>query len=270
MQLGVISYFNGASFAAETRINYYNEDDFALNLWDINNFSKDLYLQSFLWPYDYEFTEGDGENINNDIFLRNPDVGPDVILDLALPNGRPGPDAYEILAFFAQSASLALGTKPANSFGSNFDLESLGLLGGSNIRANHSYQFNHDAAETWGFYTQLKSDLGFDATYLLPAIVNTLTTADESLATAFHERLDWFLQPITVSVHIKNAYVESPEAVDEPFTAASQRLAAIDDVFEKYETVDIRLIERPSFKALEISESLNIALYSLGLDEVQS
>lgn len=169
--LGTESYFQSNGFSSENRVNYYNEQDFALDLWDINNFSKDLYLQSFLWPYDYEFEAGDGDNINNDIFTRVPDVGPEVILDLALPNTRPGRDAFEILAFYSVSASLALGTKPVAVFDANFDLETLGMLGGSDIRANHSYQFNHDAAETWSFYTRLKADLGFDATYSVPAVV---------------------------------------------------------------------------------------------------
>lgn len=272
----MLSYFQPNGFSSEKRVNYYNEQDFALDLWDINNFSKDLYLQSFLWPYDYEFTEGDGENINNDTFLRNPDVGPDVILDLALPNEQPGPNAYEILAFFAQSASLALGTKPVAAFDENFDLESLGMLGGSDIRANHSYQFNHDAAETWGFYTRLKTDLGFDATYSLPAVVSTFTTADEMIPTASQERLNWFLQPTTVPALVERAYFEPSPVAVELGRATPQRLAAIDAFFEQYKTVDRHLTERPASSSRDVSESLKDALgplvivfESLSRDEAQ-
>jgi len=152
-----------------------NDDDYALGLWDTNNLGKDDILpdyitQSPVWPYNYDFEEGDGENVNNDIFTRDPDVGPNVNLTLTLPNGWPGRDAYEILAFFAQSASLALGTKSVSYFDSNINFETLGLLGGSGIRANHGYQFNHDAAETWDFYEILKAEIGFGATHGAGAI----------------------------------------------------------------------------------------------------
>lgn len=120
--------------------------------------------------------------MNNDIFTRVPDVGSPVNLTLTVPNGQPGRDAYEILAFFAQSASLALGTKEVDYFDSNIDLESFGMPGGTNIRPNHSYQFNHDASQTWDFYDLLKTVLEFDATYGSGALAGTSLPATDQLS----------------------------------------------------------------------------------------
>ena len=64
------------------------------------------------------------------------------------------------MAFFAQSVDTALGTKSIVQFNANIDLQTFGLLGGNDIRPNHSYQFNHDAAETWDFYDTLLNELG--------------------------------------------------------------------------------------------------------------
>lgn len=163
--LGLAFFFQGTNFAWEKAINLYNVQDYALNLWDISNFYKDWYVRWEDWPYDYSFEAGDGENVNNDIFTREPVVGPDVTLTLTLPNGQPGPNAYEIMAFYAVSASLALGTKEVSYFEENFDLEDFDMPGGSDIRANHSFQLNHDAAVTWGFFELLKTELGFGATH---------------------------------------------------------------------------------------------------------
>ena len=258
--LGVTPYFSGISFSWENSVNYYNEQDFALDLWDINNFTKDLYLQSFLWPYDYEFEAGDGENINNDIFTRFPDVGSSVELDLALPNGRPGPNAYEILAFYSQSASLAVGTKPVGIFDLDFDLESLGMLGGSDIRANHSYQFYHDASETWDIYVKLKNDLGFGATYGLSPIVSSVTT-DETLR--LQERFDgWFLPPLEVPAPKRRCYVEPLPAILEPVRQMN-RLAAIDASFERVESLDNLIMELPTSSYRDEFESLEMVFESL-------
>ncbi len=164
--LGLTSYLSGADFSAENMVNMYNEDDYALSWWDYNNISKEIFFiepasqPSAVWSLIYEFTPGDGENTNNDTFLRiNPVPNPDVqtMLTLTEPNGRPGPNAYEILAFFSESASLPIGVKSVARFNTNIDIEQYGMLHGSGILANHSYQFNHDAAETWDFYSDLMS-----------------------------------------------------------------------------------------------------------------
>lgn len=237
--LGNESYFQGNSFSWENSLNYYNEQDFALNLWDINNVGKEFDTQSTVWPFTYDYEAGDGGNTNTDIHTRvdprpNPDV--ETILDLALPNGRPGPNAYEILAFYSQSATLALGTKPVNAFDENFDLESLGLLGGSDIRVNHSYQFYHDAAETWGFYTQLKDDLGFNATYSVPAIVTAVTAAAGPLLENNGTRLSWFLEPMTVATFVERPEQREPFQAGPPMFLTPKRTANVDAVFEQYAT----------------------------------
>jgi hypothetical protein len=168
--LGLLYYFFGVNFSWENAINFYNAEDVALEAWDANNIGKEAFIQAPIWPYDYEFTPGDGENVNNDTFTRVPDVGAPVNLTLVDEFGRPGRDAYEILAFFSQSASLALGTKEVTYFDVNVNIEDFGMLGGSDIRANHSYQFNHDSAETWDFYERIKMETGFGASHGAGAI----------------------------------------------------------------------------------------------------
>jgi hypothetical protein len=187
--LGTAYYFQGANFSWEKAVNMYNEEDYALDIWDYNNFFKHDFIQSTVWPYDYDYEEGDGENVNNDIFTRFPDAGPpNVNLTLTLPNGRPGPNAYEILAFFAVSASLPVGTKEVAIFEENIDIQDYGMLHGSDIRANHSYQLNHDAAETWDFYRDIMIQTGAATTHPSPGLgsgmesVAQATSASASLA----------------------------------------------------------------------------------------
>ena len=175
--LGIVEYFQSSFFAAENTVNLYNAADFALNLWDLNNLSKNLHIQSPVWNFDYEFTAGDGENVNNDIFDRVPDGGgaTTTLTALTLPNGRPGRDAYEILAFFSESASLAVGTKIVNRFDTNINFAATGLQGGNGLRANHSFQFGHDSADTWTFWDTIKNQTGFGTTLPLVASVEEFT-----------------------------------------------------------------------------------------------
>ncbi len=86
--------------------------------------------------------------------------------------GRADINAYKILAFFAQSASTAVGTKSVSRFDTNIDIQTFGLFGGNGLDANHSYQFVHDAAETWQFYESLKTEIGFASTQ--PAFANSV------------------------------------------------------------------------------------------------
>jgi hypothetical protein len=178
--LGILSYFFGVNFSWENSINLYNENDYALDAWDTNNYLKGALNQPPIWPYDYEYEEGDGGNVNNDVFTRNPDVGPDVNLTLVDAFGWPGRDAYEILAFYGIAASLPLGTKEVSYFDTNIDLENFLMPGGTDIRLNHSFQFNHDAATTWGFYELLKTELGFDASHGSGAITASPAVLESS------------------------------------------------------------------------------------------
>ncbi len=182
--LGLAYYFQGANFSWEKGVNMFNEEDYALDIWDYNNFFKHDFIQSTVWPYDYDYEEGDGENINNDIFTRYPDGGPpNVNLTLTLPNGQPGVNAYEILAFFAVSASLPLGTKEVAIFDENIDIQDYGMLHGSDIRANHSYQFNHDAAETWDFYRDIMIHTGAGTTHPSPGSGSSIETLANKAST---------------------------------------------------------------------------------------
>jgi len=174
--LGLAYYFQSSFFAAENTVNMYNANDFVLGLWGGNNLVKDQYVQSSVWPYDYDFVAGDGENTNNDDFQRSQPT-PSVSLTLTDSFGRPGRDAYEIMAFFSLSASIPVGTQPLSRFDTNIDLQDFGLLGGNTRQANHSYQFNHDGAETWDFYETLKTQLEFASTQNAAASIGASVAA---------------------------------------------------------------------------------------------
>jgi len=197
--LGTQNYFQGAGFSSEEWVNFYNPEDFAVGdpnivtgLWDLNNIEKDSldfdlnpHFPSNAWPFGYGYVEGAGGNTNTDDFWRfNADFSFNLDLTLTDAFGRPGPNAYEILAFFAQSASMPVGFKSVNFFDTNTNIQSFGLLGGNNIRANHSYQFNHDAAETWDFYASLKAETGFGATHgVFAAAIDSTVFVDANSAT---------------------------------------------------------------------------------------
>ena len=276
--LGTSYYFQGAGFATENRINMYNVDDYALDLWDANNFLKEA-VDEFVdpigypyyywegWPYGYLWRSGPERdlNVNDDSFERyNPDETFNAFLTLTNAQNRPGVNAYEIMAFFAQSADTAVGTKSVAQFDVNINLQTFGLLGGNNIRANHSYQFNHDAAETWGFYERLKSELGFGATHSVPAIVSAISVSAESprLERESRERLGWFLLPSADSSQEAKPYVEEP-VVDEPMMKpALSRLAILDAYYEGYKESGRRwAAERPKS---EVPETLELVWESLG------
>jgi hypothetical protein len=93
---------------------------------------------------------------------------------LLVAGGEPGSLAYEILAFMSQANAAPLGTKPlfGTPFGfANTDIGGLGLNLNPNsvyyvgTRANHSFQFNHDADATWQFWQQIKLETSFNATH---------------------------------------------------------------------------------------------------------
>lgn len=172
--LGAQSFWSGAGFSAENQYNFYNEDDFALGWWDFNNFSKDQYVQSFVWPFDYDFGFGNGGNVNDDTFIRFPPFlgeALDLASDINIPNDLRdlGPNAYEIVAFFSQSASKPIGARPMDvgfsPWEGDVDISTYDLLGGTDILINHSYQFGHYAAETKPFYDDLRILSGFATTF---------------------------------------------------------------------------------------------------------
>ena len=90
---------------------------------------------------------------------------------------------YEILAFAAQSASLPVGAKSVDFFDENVPIADLydspsnpdvylpagydrdgNLTYNSQIQANHSFQFNHDAATTWEFWDAFMQHSGLSST----------------------------------------------------------------------------------------------------------
>jgi hypothetical protein len=279
--LGVSYYFQGAGFGAEQRINMYNQADFALDLWDANNVAKEAvdeffppvenpYYPSTIWPFGYLWQSGPDRdlNANDDTFERyNANETLNATLTLTNPQGRPGVNAYEIMAFFAQSADTAVGTKSVAQFDVNINIQTFGLLGGNNIRANHSYQFNHDAAEAWEFYERLKTELQFGATYGAAALVATFGTSLESpsldgksyesprLDSESHDRLARFLQPIAVSSQKERAFIKDPVVYEPTLRPPLSRLEILDAYYEEYQESDRRwAVERPLSEAPEPPE----------------
>jgi hypothetical protein len=158
-------------------------------------------------------------------------------------------------------------------FDVNIDLQTFGMLGGDDIRANHSYQFNHDAAETWDFYERLKTELQFGATYGAAALVSTVGASLESpslggeshesprLDRELYERLDWFLQPIAVSSQKERAYTKEPVVYESTVRPALSRLEILDAYYDKYQASDRRWAVEPPLS--EVPETREIVWESL-------
>lgn len=82
-------------------------------------------------------------------------------LSFLASNGQLGPNAYEILAFFARASTLAMGAigAPGDTF-ENVPLTSLGYsssMPGGSGSSNHSFQFYYDAAVTHPFWNAIVS-----------------------------------------------------------------------------------------------------------------
>jgi hypothetical protein len=141
--------------------------------------------------------------------------------------------------------------------------------------ANHSYQFNHFSAEAWGFYSRLKADLGFEATYSVPAIVGTISATAETTPALSQERLTWFLPSLSLQLTMETSIAEriltgpSPDVLQPALRSTQQRLAAIDDYFERDKGIDRRLAMQSPSATPDVVESLEFAFESLMPDEAR-
>jgi hypothetical protein len=92
--------------------------------------------------------------------------------------GRPGANAYEILAFFAQSSSMPVGYKAVDFFDENINFRDQlyggQLLLGNGARVNHSFQWSHSSAITWKFWENVMAQTGAMSTYAQPQQIMAL------------------------------------------------------------------------------------------------
>ncbi len=162
-------FFAGSRGAVTTWVNHFNPQDAALKAWSANNIDKLIFrVDSPTWPFDYNVTLGGN-------FERVWEVGKVKIewpLQLVgASTGEIGKDAYEILSFISVSETKALGAKAIVGDGrfGNVDVRGLGLTvtmaGGPGGRANHSFQFHHDALHTYLYWRDVISQTGVVTTY---------------------------------------------------------------------------------------------------------
>lgn len=163
----------GAKSAAQKWVNLYNGQDVATSVaWKFNNRYKPQITSNYgLWEYTYEY-----QDITDYYEYRRVDENDDateLTAGLIDEDNNPGPMAYEIVAFISVANSLPIGTKQVDWFDVNVDINELGLSDDPSApdyldpttRANHSFQFYHDATSTWNFYLEIKNQSGFRATY---------------------------------------------------------------------------------------------------------
>jgi pimeloyl-ACP methyl ester carboxylesterase len=79
------------------------------------------------------------------------------------PKQLPGPSAYEALAFMSKASAKPIGTKSVRFFGTNINIQSLGL---SDTYVDewpgHSFQFHFDAATTSQFWKRVVDETGMN------------------------------------------------------------------------------------------------------------
>ena len=169
-------YMFGTEGTVNRWVNMYNPADVATSFaWTANNVLKGLNLiipGPTLWPYRY-FEDsvlqplGDNEYVRVDLALSELAQLEDGLFDLSesglLEQTLPGEHAYEIVAFLSQSNSAVIGTKIVDWFDVNIDINEFGLPEPDGLRANHSYQYHHDASTTWQFWNRIKRETRFSA-----------------------------------------------------------------------------------------------------------
>ncbi|MEI6197101.1 MAG: hypothetical protein WCS42_22525, partial [Verrucomicrobiota bacterium] len=174
-----VNWLAGNSGAVGRRINFYNENDFALATprWGFDQITKpDLSPGSYLYwfdgtPYDAVASYTQGSSDDNppwDHFFKGTSSG-GAPLEIASLNNR-----YEIFAYAAESRSTALGATPGIAgFFQNVDLtRTINPIWPSPDPLNndyrshywHSGQFRGDAAWQWGYWQNLlhSSQNGFN------------------------------------------------------------------------------------------------------------
>jgi len=163
--------------AASNRVNMFNQQDVATNFaWGKSNalkpFSSNV-APSTTWNYIYTITPATGggaSTVTREDAVTHQTTVISNSLDLFDANGDPGPTAYELMALVSRANERPIGTKSVAWFNTNIDINTLGLDAMKpglkpDIRPNHSFEFHHDEATTWGFWERVKDEIGFTSTY---------------------------------------------------------------------------------------------------------
>jgi Ca2+-binding RTX toxin-like protein len=215
--------------AATNRVNMFNEDDYALadpKVWPANNALKPLSGNSApfdVWQYNYDFGE---TGPPSGVYRIHAQTEQEQLIstDLIDLNGRPGPYAYEIMAFASVASSLPIGAQPVPEW-FNDDININEAIGGlddnvrgleAGIRPNHSFQFHHDAAITSDFWDRVMDEIGLVSTYEMAGNASASLRASDLLinesstkATVIAlERRQSMLLPFDVDRH--DVTVQSP------------------------------------------------------------
>ena len=150
---GASAYFNDVC-GAGTFVNFYNINDWALNLWVTDQSEKPDDGLSVGAAYHYSSSSG---------FYKIISVGAGGTVYLSFPDNK-----YEIFAYGVQSYSYALGAS-ANvaSFAEQQDLTDIwppDIYQGNNYSTHpwHSAEFLFSNAEQWSFWDALLGPKGFD------------------------------------------------------------------------------------------------------------
>jgi hypothetical protein len=184
---------NWSQSAATNRVNMFNAQDFALSqAWVANNALKPLSgnIAPFdTWPYNYHaFSPPAIIQREDAATLQRTRIEDDMVDDF----NRPGLYGHEIMAFVSRANALPIGAKDEIGwFSTNIDIANdLSGLNQNvrglepNISPNHSFQFHHDTATTWGFWERVKNEIGFSSTYEMAGIGSTTFLASDLLTEA--------------------------------------------------------------------------------------
>jgi hypothetical protein len=138
-------YFTGNGSAVQNMVNYFNPNDWALNLWQDNNEWKPLDLTGYWYDDDhgglgtYHPPEDRFSALYHFITLTIPD------------------DRFSIFAYCAESRSLPLGqasgVQGAFTGAQNTGERNLTGFGFDNTHYSHSLQFRCNIAEMWNFWS---------------------------------------------------------------------------------------------------------------------
>jgi len=155
------SYFNGNAAKVSTgKIQrYFNEHDYALSKWEINNYLKPD--DSLAYFYTGSSAEYSPPPQGSDRFY-HVDLLPYNEKELLFEEDR-----YKIFAFCAESYSKALGATTGRTSSyvkvlgfNDFDLEHNELLSYDDLHYSHSREFRSNIVKEWMYWNKIKTDFG--------------------------------------------------------------------------------------------------------------
>jgi len=131
-------------------LNYFNEQDWALDLWEMNNVMKPDSFNPYFFDYngrEDQYQEG------VDSFYRGPVEAPLEVLSLANQRHR-----YQVFSYIAESRSKALGQARSSEF---IDVNLATEFGFDGQHYSHSREFRSYISAEWDFWARIMSDCFF-------------------------------------------------------------------------------------------------------------